>query len=988
MADSQTKLKYLLRELFQLDSADLDFGIYRIMNTKRAEIERFLDNDLLPQIKEAFLQYQSSDSAQIKADLEKVIQQMKDAGVDPELSPKVKELREKLSTAIDVAAVEDQVFSDLFNFFRRYYKDGDFLSLRRYKEGVYAIPYEGEEVKLHWANNDQYYVKSSEYLREYSFRIAEDRRVHFRLTAADADKDNNKAPNGNDRRFILDEKEPLTDESTDLIIRFEYRHDQEKRRQEVVNAQTVATVLSSPIASAWISALAAPAPSPSDPTRCILSKHLADYTSRNTFDYFIHKNVRAFLRRELDFYIKNEVMNLDDVQSAQAPKVEQYLSRIKVFRSIGQKIIDFIAQLEEFQKKLWLKKKFIVATNYCVTLDRLPADLYPEVAANDAQREEWVRLFAIDRIAPDILGDPGYSVPLTVDFLKANQSLVLDTVFFSPEFKERFLSGTADLDEATNAVLIHGDNFQAMNLLRDRYERQVRCVFIDPPYNTGNDEFIYRDTYQHSSWLSMLFDRLVASRDLLSEDGSLWCTLDSAESPRFWLLAEEVFGADNFRGQIAWQHSVQTKGYAGTLAVAHNNLFVFSQSQDFELGVLERTEAHNSSYSNPDNDPKGPWRTGYLVNSLYRPNLIYEVTTPSGKTIPPPSNGWRYSRETMEKKIQTGEIFFSEDESRLIRKIYLGDQEGHVPTSVWLADDSGTSRSGNLELKKLIPDSPITTVKPTELVERIATIAADSTSLVMDFFAGSGTTGHAIINLNRSDGGRRKFILVEAADFFYSVLKPRLLKVTYSPEWKDGAPSKRNSSVSQLIKYIRLESYEDTLNNLELKRTDAQQSLLASHATVYEEYMLRYMLDVESNGSAPLLRLQGFEDPFCYTLRIATSAVGDTVPMRVDLVETFNYLLGLRVKQIDRIRGILTVQGRNQRREKVLVIWRNIEATSSSMLDEFFQKQGYNTKDMEFDLIYVNGDNNLENLKKDEDTWKVRLIEEEFQRLMFDLREQ
>ena len=986
MADSQTKLKTLLRELFQLDSADLDFGIYRIMNSKRSEIERFLDNDLIPQIKEAFLQYKSSDSAHIKAELDKVIQQLKDAGVDPELSPKVKEFRERLSAAIDVSALENQIFSDLFNFFRRYYNEGDFLSLRRYKEGVYAIPYEGEEVKLHWANNDQYYVKSSEYLRDYSFTVAGNRRVHFRLVGADSDKEHSQTPNGgNDRRFMLHELEPVTEEYTDLVIHFEFRHDQQKRRQDALNAQTAETVLASLKSLEWISNLAAPAPSSSDPSRSVLSKHLTDYTARNSFDYFIHKNVRGFLRRELDFFIKNEVMNLDDVQSALAPKVEQYLSRIKVLRSIAHKIIDFIAQLEEFQKMLWLKRKFVVATDYCVTLDHVPVALYPEIAANEAQRREWVRLFAIDQIGPDVLGNPGYSEPLTVDFLKANTTLFLDTRFFSPEFKYQFLSAIANLDEATNAVLIHGDNLQAMNLLRDRYEGQIRCVFIDPPYNTGNDEFVYRDTYQHSCWLSMLFDRLAASRILLTEDGSLWCTLDSAESPRFWLLAEDVFGSENFQGHIAWQHSVQTKGYAGTLAVAHNNVFIFSRSQDFELGVLERTEAHNASYSNPDNDPKGPWRTGYLVNSLYRPNLIYDVSTPSGKTIDPPSNGWRYSRETMQKKIQTGEIFFSEDETRLIRKIYLADQEGHVPNSVWLAEDSGTSRSGNLELKKLIPDSPITTVKPTELIERIATIAADPTSIILDFFAGSGTTGHAIMNLNRADGGHRKVILVEAADFFYSVLKPRILKASYSSEWKDGAPLKRSSGLSQLVKYIRLESYEDTLNNLAFLRTESQQSLLAANAPVHEEYMLHYMLDVESRGSAPLLDIQAFKDPFDYTLRIATSAVGETVPMKVDLVETFSYLLGLRVKQVDRIRGILTVHGVNPRNEKVLVIWRNIQETPSPQLDEFFQKQGYSTKDMEFDLIYVNGDNNLENLKKDEDTWKVRLIEEEFKRLMFDM---
>jgi adenine-specific DNA-methyltransferase len=283
MADSQTKLKTLLRELFQLDSADLDFGIYRIMNSKRSEIERFLDNDLLPQIKEAFLQYKSSDSAHIKAELDKVIQQLKDAGVDPELSPKVKEFREKLSTAIDVSALENQVFSDLFNFFRRYYNEGDFLSLRRYKEGVYAIPYEGEEVKLYWANHDQYYIKSSEYLRDYTFRLADGRRVHFRLAAADIDKDNNKSTNGNDRRFILAGEDAITEENSELVIRFELRPDVEKRRQEALNAQATKTILEAHAASAWLFALAALNPSEADPNRTVLVKHLKDYTARNTF---------------------------------------------------------------------------------------------------------------------------------------------------------------------------------------------------------------------------------------------------------------------------------------------------------------------------------------------------------------------------------------------------------------------------------------------------------------------------------------------------------------------------------------------------------------------------------------------------------------------------------------------------------------------------------------------------------------------------------
>lgn len=375
MADAQTNLRNKLRELFQLDSADLDFGIYRIMNSKRSEIERFLDNDLLPQIKEAFLQYNSSDSVQIKADLDKLIRQLKDAGVDPELSLKVREFRAKLSTAIDISALENQVFSDLFTFFRRYYNEGDFLSLRRYKEGVYAIPYEGEEVKLHWANHDQYYIKTSEYLRDYAFKLPDGRRVHFRLAAAEIEKDNNKSANGNDRRFILAERDAIAEEDGELVIRFEFRADSEKRRQDVLNAHAIEAILKTSTASAWLE-------------DTLLEKHLKNYTARNTFDYFIHKDIGAFLRRELDFFIKNEVMHLDDIESASALRVEQYLSRIKVLRSIAHKVIDFVAQLENFQKKLWLKKRFVIETRYCIRLGQISEDFYSEIANNERQRKE------------------------------------------------------------------------------------------------------------------------------------------------------------------------------------------------------------------------------------------------------------------------------------------------------------------------------------------------------------------------------------------------------------------------------------------------------------------------------------------------------------------------------------------------------------------------------------------------------------------------
>ncbi len=529
--------------------------------------------------------------------------------------------------------------------------------------------------------------------------------MQFKLVDADTERDNNRAQQGGERRFMLCEETPWLERQdageAALVLRFEYRPDEQKRKQADLNAAAAQRLLNDPDLRAWIGGLNQNRGTEANPNRTLLEKHLTDYTAKNSFDYFIHKDLGGFLRRELDFFIKNEIMHLDDIESDSAPRVEQYLAKVRALRRIAHKIIRFLEQMENFQKKLWLKKKFVVETNWCVTLDRVPEDLYPAICENDAQRREWMRLFAIDEITAQevqagqqhTLGGesaPVYSEPLTVDFLKANPS------------------------------------------------------------------------------------------------------------------------------------------------------------------------------------------------------------------------------ET-----------------------------------------------------------------------------------ILDYFAGSGTTAHAVINLNREDGGSRKYILVEVGEYFDTVLKPRIQKVVYSDSWRDGKPVSRQGS-SHMFKYMRLESYEDAQNNLQLSRSQQQQTLLdMAQPQFREDYMLGYMLDVESEGSASLLNIDAFQDPFAYQMRIATASAGGSAgggagaarAMHVDLVETFNYLIGLSVKTMDFIRGFQVVTGAAPTGERVLILWRNTNEQSNADLDEFFRRQNYNTRDQEFDIIYVNGDNNLENLRREDQTWKVRLIEEDFKRLMFDVED-
>src|SRR5690606_14700385 len=207
-----------------------------------------------------------------------------------------------------------------------------------------------------------------------------------------------------------------------------------------------------------------------------LEAHLCRYTARNTFDYFIHKDLDGFLRRELDFYIKNEVMHLDDVESESAPKVEQYLSKIKVVRRIAGKIIDFLAQLENFQKKLWLKKKFVVGSDWLVAISQVPDELLPEVCANAAQLEEWKALHSLHELPADVTR-PAYSEPLTPEYLRANPSLMVDTRHFDAAFVARLLEEVGDLDEKVDGVLMHGDNFHGLSLMQKRYGSSIDCVY-------------------------------------------------------------------------------------------------------------------------------------------------------------------------------------------------------------------------------------------------------------------------------------------------------------------------------------------------------------------------------------------------------------------------------------------------------------------------------------------------------------------------------
>ena len=1006
-----------LQEIFMMDHAELDFGIYRIMNQKREEINRFLEHDLLPQVNDA-LQGGLGDADAAKKRIDEIEKMF--AGMDietlPESNPNVAEYK-KLKAQLAQDGNSDEMQADVFNhlvtFFSRYYDGGDFISKRRYKDNTYAIPYNGEEVKLHWANSDQYYIKTSEYFRNYTFVLPTSRRkVHFVLKDATTEQNNNKAAKNMERRFAIyqpeDENGRILDVTAegDLNIYFTYELMPKATKQDSLK-KAAFEAIKTMVPEGFEELLTEKAPTNKEPNRTLLEKHLTDYTAKNSFDYFIHKDLGGFLSRELDFYIKNEVLHIDDLD---AKHINSQLAIVKAIKQVGQKIIQMLAQLENFQKKLWLKKKFVVQSDYCITLDRVPEKLYPEIVSNEAQRKEWVRLFAIDEIKGD-LHKVGYSNPLTIEFLKQNPFLVLDTAFFDAKFKHQLVKSMENMDEQTNGLLINSENFQALQLLLEKYEKRVKNIYADPPYNTSASEIMYKNSYKNSSWLSLMADRLILGRNLLSSDGIQCTTIDDVEQSKLNILLEKIF--EEQPEVIAVRIKPSGRPIPNGFAISHEYGLFSKKDEKTAIARLARSDEQMARYR--ERDEKGPFfwemlrKAGSNSHRENRPTMYYpfywnkttnsfripkmeyneenkeydiqEEPTPQETVIYPVKDDgsagcWYFGVENIKDHI---EYLKAEVQNNGITYVYYRRRpnEGVQPLTTWGDAKYSATEHGTDLLKKM--DIPFDYPKSIHAVEDCLRVSGcHSNALVLDYFGGSGTTSHAIINLNKEDQGNRRYILCDMAEYFDAALRTRTERAVYSSTWDNGKPVSRDG-ISQCFKYIRLEQYEDTLNNLGIRK----QELEFQSKEFQESYMLSYLLDTETRDS--LLNLKWFENPFEMTLK--TTKDNELVETKVDMVETFNYLIGLNVETEDwhLDDNICVVQGKTHRDGlKTLVIWRNCKEVDNEKLCAFFDKMDFRTRDTDFDVIYVNGDNTLPNMRRDEEHWKVVLTEEEFQKRMFE----
>lgn len=650
----------LLKQIFELDKSDLDFGIYRVMNLRKTQIEEFLTQRLPQMVQETLVPFAQGSKEEIRAQMTQIEESVAAMGMTVDVLPdtapmkqKYVQLKKQLAEGADLSALETDVYSALYSFFNRYYEDGDFISKRRYKEGVYAIPYEGEEVKLYWANQDQYYIKTSENFKDYTF-VFDGITVHFRLVDATTEQNNNKESKDSKRTFMLftedEENYPgiktfeYDVEAREIVIRFVYDIPEDKKRKYAEENYDAIQKWILSLRDAELIALLAPIPTgKGKETTTLLEKHLKGYVAKNTFDYFIHKDLRGFLTRELDFFIKSEVMHLEDLDSGSEARVETYLAKVKAIKRVGKIIIDFLAQIEDFQKKLWLKKKFVVETNWCITLDKIDESFWAEIIANKVQIDEWIDMYAIDEAE-------GWSNPPTVDFLRQNQNLIVDTKHFSNTFKYALLESIPNLDEQTDGLMINGDNYHALNFLQSRYSASIDVAYIDPPYNTDASEILYKNNYKHSSFLTMMDNRLTMAYDLLSDQSMISVAIDDAELDRLIPLMDSIFPKNV--GVTVVRSNPQSRKAKGKFSPQHEYGLYYAKRDETTPKSLGFSESKLKRYPLVDDIGHFSWmnfiRAGNNDLRTDRPKLYYPIAVAADDTLRVLDMTWNEERQELE----------------------------------------------------------------------------------------------------------------------------------------------------------------------------------------------------------------------------------------------------------------------------------------------------------------------------------------------------
>lgn len=1018
--DSQTRLIRLFRELFQLDVADLDFGLYRLFHLKRAEVEMFLNKQIPADLERAFEAAAGAEREALQKRVDELAERARASVADDAILPsgepnpahavakavkEYTETRRRLQVVEASEAQRAEVYNLLYAFFSRYYDAGDFIPRRSYgARASYAVPYNGEEVFFHWANKDQHYVKTGEAFRDYSFTVSTVSgvyRVRFKLVEATTPKDNTK---GETRFFFALPKDVTFHKTTrTLTVPFQYRLPTEAevtkygtnaKGQEAVLDAAEPKILEAISESTLRGSLSQRFPNGKAPegedSSTLLRRRLSHFTKKNTTDYFVHKDLAAFLRQELEFFVRDQVVHEADLEG----DFEGKRRTIRIFRKLAETFIAFLAQVEDAQKRLFEKKKLILRTDYLVPIRHVPRELWPEVLANKAQLAEWKDLYALEPTF-DLFNMKGQ---INERVLAQHPTLVVNTAHFPPEAKVTFISGFPSLADAVDGIVVCADNFQAASLLHKGILGDVGCVYLDPPFNTSELTFLYKNRYKHSSWLAMMATRLDLARRLLDEEGMLLVAIDDEELYNLKHLLDRDFGSNNFLGTLVIQTNPRGRTMDSYFATSHEYCLAYAvEASRVNIRDLPLTEDQAGAFALKDAVSAYrllPFRrSGGLSTPRERPNSHYRIyyDEKKGKIAVEPFKGaveilpidskgqprvWRQTKPSLMAAVGRGDVVIKKNVDGFT--VFLKDRikEGRKPKTVWVGPQFDASTHGTVLLEKMFGKTKIFSYpKSIHTVQQCLAVATSPDErFVVDLFAGSGTTAHAVINLNREDGGGRKFVLAEMERYFDSVLLPRIQKVMFTPEWKDGKPARLPTKeeaerTPRLVKVLRLESYEDALHNTfsdKVVERLAEREQAHQDAAGDEEYRIRYLVKLPLEASDSMLNLAELEHPFDYTLEVLTDQGPRTET--VDLVETFNWLYGLRVHRLlgwenEKDKGGKEKAGRHYQsvvasdsegKKRVLVVWRDMTDLDPRIERAFLEDKAAEIGP--FEEQWINGD--------------------------------
>ncbi len=970
MSENLINFKNYLKKMFRKEDSNFNWGVYRIINQCNKEIDDFVDNQIPLIIKSQIKEKGQISLKEIDNQIEDLIIKCKETGTDYKTSEKYKNLmsqKEKFGTKdLDIS-----IYDNLLNFFLRYYQDGDFISRHYYSDGLkqeYMIPYDGSETYLYWPTKDQYYIKSSDQYKRFSFELGKIN-VAFIVTQADQEKNNVKEKGKKFFSLALENPFEWNENKTELIVKFTHgiEENPESDLQKKYNTESIKKINQFLEESKIKEKL-------DELNENNENKHtIVKFQKRYTEDFFIHKDLKSFLEFELENYITQEILNTGNLLNSTDLEINKNkILEAKITKQIAEKIIEQLATIENLKKKIWEKKKFVLDTNYVFCLKtvepQVSLELYTEFVSflkdnlnknytsyfnilnNNLKQplqnlfleryeimSDYIELYYIKRfqevidnnlekLRKDIyekIKNSGYSkhqilnekiekksnkdyLCVYVKLYETPNNLVskiyfkdlfLDTCYFSIALKQKLLGEINNFDDIINGIIINSNNFCALNLIKEKYSSNIQLIYIDPPFNTGSD-FVYKDCFQNASWLSLMNN--LFDFQYLTSSGSMYIHLDENANYFSHFLLNSRFTQDCFQREIIWNTGKVT-GYKDKSVPwfrQHDTLLLYSNNKDYKFVKLYNLKESLRKENSLSNQG---WLDLYLKDNKYG---VYKWNNGILEFMP-----LNYPDTSV---ISIGDVW-----NDIYNRTYT-----QVQTTEVLDYD---------------------TQKPENLLRRIIQCATDENDWVLDYFSGSGTTASTAHKLNR------KYIGVDFGQQSNNVMIDRLkgvligLDTTHLSKdlnWQGGG----------FFKYQALEQYEDALENIEFKQTQL---------TLSSDILLKYKLDVLSKDSKTFFGVnpnEDFEDFKIYTLNEKL----EKVPTKVDLVETFNYLIGLWVDKYiikenskDNNRKYICVKGKVDN-DPVFVVWRNLKDIDLKKDKDFIEEELI--VGQKYTQLYVNSD--------------------------------